>query len=468
MKIQFHGAAQTVTGSQHLITVNDKNILLDCGLYQGRRAEARERNKNFAFDPKSVDVLVLSHAHIDHSGNIPSLVKQGFSGEIICTHATRDLCAHMLLDSGHIQQKDAEFYNRKIRKPHEPEIEPLYTRDDAVTAMNYFYPMPYRKPREILPDIELNFLDAGHMLGSAIVCLQIQDKDANREVKLVFSGDIGRKMLPIIRDPQTVDHADILIMESTYGDRLHPALTESDKELADIVNRTYQRRGALVIPSFAVGRAQQLVFMFQKLVAEGRIPNLPIYVDSPLAVNVTEAFRSHPEAYDQEILDYMYTHHDDDPFGFDQLHYTRDVEDSKKLNTKEEPFVVISASGMCEAGRILHHLRNRVADPRNTVLITGWQAQETLGRRLLEGHKRVKIFGEEHNVRAEIVKMNGLSGHADADELVSWVQAINKQPRKTFLVHGELASAQALQKRLQAEIHLEEVFVPELHKAVTI
>lgn len=468
MQIQFHGAAQTVTGSQHLITVNDKTILLDCGLYQGKRSEARERNAKFAFDPKSVDVLVLSHAHIDHSGNIPSLVKHGFSGEIISTHATRDLCASMLLDSGHIQQKDAEFYNRKIRKPHEPEVEPLYALEDAVAAMNYFYPVPYHKSRKILPDVELTFLDAGHMLGSAIVCLQIQDQETNREVRLVFSGDIGRKQLPIIRDPQTVEHADILIMESTYGDRLHPPSPDSDKDLADVVNRTYQRGGALVIPSFAVGRAQQIVFMFQKLVAEGRIPTIPIYVDSPLAVNVSEAFRSHPEVYDQEILDYMYTYHDDDPFGFDQLHYTRNVEESKQLNTKEDPFVVISASGMCEAGRILHHLRNRISDPRNTILITGWQAQETLGRRLIEGHKQVKIFGEEHPVKAEIVKMNGLSGHADADELIGWAGAINKKPRKTFLVHGEAEPAHALKKRLQSELHFDEVYVPELHDVVVI
>lgn len=468
MRIQFHGAAQTVTGSQHLITVNDKNILLDCGLYQGKRAEARERNQSFAFDPKKVDVLILSHAHIDHSGNIPSLVKQGFSGEIICTHATRDLCANMLLDSGHIQEKDALFFNEKIRKAHEDPIEPLYTQEDAIEALNYFYPIPYHKSREILPDVELTFLDAGHMLGSTIVSLQIQDKDSNREIRLVFSGDIGRKNLPIIRDPQTVEHADILIMESTYGDRLHPPAPETDKELAEIVNRTHQRGGALVIPSFAVGRTQQIVYVFQQLVAEGRIPKLPIYVDSPLAVNVTEAFRSHPEVYDKEIQDYMYTYHDDDPFGFDQLHYTRSVEDSKQLNTKEEPFVVISASGMCEAGRILHHLRNRVGDPRNTVLIVGWQAPETLGRRLVDGQKTVRIFGEEHIVRAEVIQMGSLSGHADADELVGWVQAIGKKPRQTFLVHGEPDPANTLKKRLEDEVGLEEVFVPELYQSVRL
>ncbi|MBZ0305593.1 MAG: MBL fold metallo-hydrolase, partial [Anaerolineae bacterium] len=354
------------------------------------------------------------------------------------------------------------------RKSGDLPIEPLYTQEDAIEAMDYFYPIPYHKPREILPDVELNFFDAGHMLGSAIVSLQIQDRDTNREIRLVFSGDLGRKNLPIIRDPQTIDHADILIMESTYGDRLHPPAPETDKELAEIVNRTYQRGGALVIPSFAVGRTQQIVYVFQQLVAEGRIPKLPIYVDSPLAVNVTEAFRSHPEVYDKEIQDYMYTYRDDDPFGFDQLHYTRSVEESKQLNTKEDPFVVISASGMCEAGRILHHLRNRVGDPRNTILIVGWQAQETLGRRLLEGRKTVRIFGEDHNVRAEVLKANGLSGHADADELVAWTQAISKKPRQTFLVHGEPDPAKALKKRLQEEVGLEEVIVPELHQSVRL
>jgi metallo-beta-lactamase family protein len=306
------------------------------------------------------------------------------------------------------------------------------------------------------------------MLGSAIVCLQIDDHESKRELNLVFSGDIGRKALPIIRDPRTVDHADILILESTYGDRLHPTGEEVEKRLADIVQRTVQRGGALIIPAFAVGRTQQLVYSFQKLVAEEKIPRLPIYVDSPLATDVTSVFRNHPEVYDEEIRAYIQHYNDKDPFGFAGLTYTRSAEESKTLNDLDIPFVVISASGMMEAGRILHHLRNRIGDPRNTLLITGWQAPDTLGRRLLDGVKEVSIFGEKHHVRAEVTKLNALSGHADSNELVDWVEAINKKPQRTYLVHGELAPATALAKRLKGEVGLHEVQVPALHEHVKV
>jgi metallo-beta-lactamase family protein len=462
MKLTFHGAAQTVTGSQHLLEVNGLRVLLDCGLYQGKRAIANQRNRNLPFDPTQIDVMVLSHAHIDHAGNIPSLVKKGFQGDILCTNATRDLCVAMLQDSGHIQEKDAEFFNRKIRKKGDAEIEPLYTQADAVAALPSLQGLAYGRPRMIAPDIQLELLDAGHILGSAVVCLTLQDRALGREVRLVFSGDLGQKGLPIIRDPQTVAHADILIMESTYGDRLHPATQESEDALAEVVNRTVRRGGALIVPAFAVGRTQQLVYLLQRLVAAGRIPKLPIFVDSPLATDATEVFRRHPEVYDDEVRAYMSQYEDDDPFGFGNLTYTRKAEDSKALNTRSDSFMVISASGMAEAGRILHHLRNRLGDARNTVLITGWQAPETLGRRLLEGHPKVRIFGEEQVVKAEIIKLNGLSGHGDADDLVEWASALQNPPPYTFLVHGEPAPAKALAQRLKNELHFPHVIAPEL------
>lgn len=468
MRISFHGAAQTVTGSQHLIEVNDKRILLDCGLYQGRRKESRERNKNFPFDPKSIDALILSHAHIDHSGNIPNLVKQGFNGDILCTLATRDLCVNMLQDSGHIHERDADFYNRKIKKKDEDPIEPLYTVQDALNSLSLFNPLPYYRQHEIFQEIELNFLDAGHMLGSSIVCMRVHDSDNNREVNFVFTGDLGRQDSPILRDPDRVEHVDVLLMESTYGDRKHPTPVELDHDLERIINNTHRRGGALIIPSFAVGRTQQLVYAMQKLTAEQRIPRLPIFVDSPLAIDVTATFRNHPEVYDQEIRDYMFNFADDDPFGFSNLQYTRPVEESKKLNSMKEPFVVISASGMMESGRILHHLRNRISDPRNTILIVGWQAPHTLGRRIQEGQETVRIFGREHELKAEVVTITGLSGHADADELVNWVDAMKKKPRQTFLVHGEQEPAAALARRLRQEIELEEVAIPELYSSVQL
>jgi metallo-beta-lactamase family protein len=466
MKITFHGAARTVTGSQHLIEVNGHRLLLDCGMYQGPRREAFERNRNLPFDASQIDALVLSHAHIDHSGNIPNLVKSGFGNDIVCTFATRDLCATMLLDSAHIQESDAEFVNKKHARSGEPPVEPLYTKEDAVRCMENFNAVGYHRSREILPGVTVTFLDAGHMLGSAIVILDIEDHDAGRDLRLVFSGDLGRVGIPIIRDPETVDHADVLIMESTYGDRLHEPYEDSEKRLETIVNSTYKRGGAVIIPSFAVGRTQQLVFSLHKLALRRDIPVLPIYVDSPLAINATSVFRLHPEAYDAEMLAFMLK--EGDPFGFDQLHYTRTTEQSKELNFLREPFIVISASGMAETGRILHHLRNRIEDPANTILIVGWQAPDTLGRRLVDGAKAVKIFGEEHPVKAHVEVLNGFSGHADRDELLAWAQAITKQPRRTFLVHGEEAVALAFAETLRTKAGYEQVEVPELHQSFAI
>lgn len=463
MKITFHGAAQSVTGSRHLVEVNGYRILLDCGLVQGRRKEAFDRNRNLVFDPKAVDAMVLSHAHIDHSGNIPSLVNLGYKGPIYCTHATRDLAASMLPDSGHIQERDAEFVNKKRKKRDEPPIEPLYTEQDAYDSLGSFESINYERSKKILEGVHLTLYDAGHMLGSSIVVLDVEDRDAGRDIRLVFSGDVGRKGAPILRDPAEIDYADVLIMESTYGGRTHKPDSDAIAALKSIIDYIVETKGVLVIPAFAVGRTQQLVYMLQTMHSAGDIPIIPIFVDSPLAIDATAVFRLHPEAYDEEARKYMMEYNDDDIFGFEKLRYTRKVEDSKALNTMDGPFVVISASGMAEAGRILHHLRNRISDDRNVVLITGWQAPHTLGRRLVEHVSPIRIFGQEHVVRAKVEKLNGFSGHADSNGLMEWATAMEKRPQQTFLVHGELDQATALKSRLEQELSLKDVHVPELH-----
>lgn len=456
MQITFYGAAQTVTGSQHMIEVNGLRLLLDCGLYQGKRAEANERNRHLPFDASKVDVMVLSHAHTDHAGNIPNLVKSGFKGDIICTHATRDLCAVMLMDSGHIQERDVEFVNKKNKKRGQPLVDPIYTQADAAASLDSFTSQAYNRPHLIAPGITLTFIDAGHMLGSASVILDIEDKADGKDVRLVFSGDIGRKGIPIIRDPHFPDSADILIMESTYGDRTHEPYPDAEKELERIVNHTYRRGGKIIVPAFAVGRTQQLVFSLNQLAQKGDIPRLPIYVDSPLAVNTTDVFRSHPECFDAETQQFiMQGGGKRDPFGFQDLFYTRSVEESKQLNFLRESAIIISASGMAETGRILHHLKNNIEDPRTTVLIVGWQAPETLGRRLVDGEKIVNIFGEKYHNNATVEVLNGFSGHADRNELLDWVEPMKRKPRRTFLVHGELAAANALAAGLRQRYGLQ-------------
>lgn len=456
MKVTFYGAAQTVTGSQHMVEVNGLRILLDCGLYQGKRSDSMERNRNLPFDPKTVDVMVLSHAHTDHAGNIPNLVKKGFDGDILCTHATRDLCGVMLLDSGHIQERDVEFVNKKNLKRGKLPVEPIYTEADAAASLRYFISQGYGRPRTIVPGVQLTFIDAGHMLGSASVILDIEDRDAQRNVRLVFSGDIGRKGIPIIRDPQMPDSADILIMESTYGNRTHESYPDSEKELERIVTETYHRGGKIIVPAFAVGRTQQLVYTLHQLAVKGDIPRLPIYVDSPLALNTTDVFRTHPECFDTETQQFVLGERGRrDPFGFEQVTYTRSVEDSKALNFLREPAIIISASGMAETGRILHHLKNNITDPRTTVLIVGWQAPQTLGRRLVDVAEKVRIFGEEYANHAHVEVLNGFSGHADSGELQTWVENIPRKPRRTFLVHGEIEAATALAESLRSRFGLQ-------------
>ncbi len=460
MDVQFWGAARTVTGSMHLLTVNGARILLDCGLYQGKRKESFERNRQLPFDPKGVDVMVLSHAHIDHSGNIPNLVKSGYNGPIYCTFATRDLCAAMLRDSGHIQEMDALYVNKKRARKGEPPIEPIYTQEDAVNCLGQFVSLGYGRPFPILPGVRLTFVDAGHILGSAIVILDIEADNGADPHRFVFSGDLGRPEKPILEDPTLLDGCDTLIIESTYGDRLHPDTINVQKELQSVVIETARRGGKLIIPAFAVGRTQELVYDLHQLIEADEIPDLPVFVDSPLAIDATSVFRLHPECYDDEVEQFLNETGSRDPFGFGRLQYTRTVDQSKAINDLNAPAIIISASGMAEAGRIQHHLKNNIHDARNTILFVGWQAPNTLGRYILEKHDTVKIFGEKYPLRAQVEAIYGFSAHADRNELLSWVQSMDKLPTKAFVVHGDPEPAQALADGL-SKLGVAEAWVPD-------
>lgn len=469
MKLTFHGAAKTVTGSQHLIEVNGKRILLDCGLFQGKRKEAFELNRSGFCGGGTIDYVILSHAHIDHSGNIPCLVRNGFRGDIITTPATRDLCAVMLMDSAHIQEQDVEFVNKKRKKNGQKPFEPLYGKEDVVHAMEQFIGVSYNRPFRVDDGIEVIFNEAGHLFGSANVILNIHDKEKDTKVRLVFSGDIGRAGIPIIRDPAPLSEgADVLIMESTYGNRCHPDYMQSEKELKRIVKDTYKRGGSLLIPAFAVGRTQQLVYALHKLYKKRDIPNMPIYVDSPLATRVTDIFRLHPEIYDDEIRSFVLNVDRSDPFGFETMRYTQTVQDSKELNFLKQPAVIISASGMMEGGRILHHLRSRINDSLNTILVTGWQAPNTLGRRIVDREETVRIFGDEFRVKAKVEVMTGFSGHADREGLLEWAGHMKKKPQHTFIVHGEIDASQALAEALTSQHGFQNIQIPDPHQSFEI
>jgi metallo-beta-lactamase family protein len=458
MKIQFLGAVRTVTGSMHLLTVNGARILLDCGLFQGRRQESLERNRNLPFDASTIDALILSHAHIDHSGNIPTLVKHGFQGNVYATPASRDLCAAMLLDSAHIQEYDARYVNKQRAKKGLPPVEPLYTVEDATHSLQHMVSIGYDRPWPVTPDATLTFRDAGHILGSAISVLDIEEPSQKR--RLVFTGDLGRKGAPILRDPQPVENVDYLIIESTYGDRLHGPIESTDRALRDVIISTYQQGGKVIVPAFSVGRTQELVYALHRLTKAKKIPELPIFVDSPLSVNVTEIFRLHPECYDEELRQFLASGDQRDAFGFYRLTYIRSVEDSKELNFLRQPAIIISASGMCEAGRILHHLKNNIEDPRNTVLIVGWQAPYTLGKRLVDREPMVKIFGEEYRLRARVEIIDGFSAHADREGLLEYGRQINSSRLKVvFVVHGEEPSSLALADGL-SHLGIMSVIVP--------
>jgi len=464
VRIHFNGAAQTVTGSQYLLEVNGSRVLMECGLFQGRRAEAYERNRTFHFDPKTIDAVLLSHAHIDHSGNLPHLVKQNYAGPIYATPATADLADIMLRDSGHIQEADAEFVNKRRRERREPPVEPLYTLADAEQVNQYFRPKSYNEPFVVVPGLTAEFIEAGHILGSAAIRLEVEEK--GRKTRFWFSGDIGRYKLPILRDPVLPHDTDYVMMECTYGDKPHSDPLEAHREFHEVVLRTVARGGKAIIPAFAVGRTQELVYSLNMLVTSGKLAHIPVYVDSPLAVQASQIFERHPECYDAETLDFIRTGHHP-ALEFKGLKYIQSVEESKTLNDMKGPMIIISASGMAEAGRILHHLKNNIEDPRNTILIVGWQAPYTLGRRLADREPVVKIFGEEYQRRAEVVTIGGLSAHAGQDMLAKYALAVKKQVRRIILVHGEPDAASALQERLRAN-GLDRLMYPELYASVNI
>ena len=447
MKITFWGAAGDVTGSLHQLSTGGREYLLDCGMYQGRRKQAEEQNRTLPIPAASVSAVMLSHAHIDHSGNLPLLVKGGFSGPIFATGASVDLCRAMLSDTAHIQEQDARFLGRHARRGDQP-VMPLYTQADVDQTLPLFRPVPYREQTQIADGFRYTPSDAGHMLGSSTMLLEADG------VRLAFSGDVGRPGLPIIRDPDPLPAADYLIMESTYGDRLHEEEGTVIEKLAQVVNRTVARGGRLIVPAFAVGRVQQLVLLLHQLRDKGRIPGIPMFVDSPLAVNVTDVYRAHPECFDEETNRMLAQ---GDPFGFGDLQYIRDTEASKQLNRRQGSFIVISPSGMCEAGRVLHHLKNNVEDPRNTILITGYQAANTLGRKLLDGVPAVNILNESHPLRAEVSSLQALSGHADRDELMRWIAPVAKGLKKVFLVHGEMEQSAALAQNIQKTFGVEAI-----------
>jgi len=446
MFLQFHGAARTVTGSMHLLSIGDRTILLDCGIYHGRREEARLRNSQFPFDPASIDAVVLSHAHIDHSGNLPGLVKQGFHGTIFCTKATKSLCEVMLLDSAFIQERDAEFINRKNKQQHLSPVQPLYSQEDARQTLRSLVGMDYSRTFTVTDGVECRYEDAGHILGSASVSLTLQE--GNRRTNLAFTGDLGRPHLPILRDPVFIDQAneaEYLISESTYGGRLHAPVAQMSDQLLAPIRRACERKGKIIIPAFSVGRTQEIIYVLQQLSRKGQIDNLPVYVDSPLSVNVTDVFRKHTECFDPETQSLISSGNGNDPFGFERLTYIRSVEESKELNSRRGPFIVISASGMCEAGRVVHHLANSVGDARNMVLIVGYQAENTLGKKLVLHEPFVNILGERRDVRAEIVVLNSFSGHADKNELLEYIREFDRRKlRQVFLVHGDPDQAEML------------------------
>ena len=464
MKLKFCGAAGTTTGSQHLLEVNGQRILLDCGLYQGRRKDAHEINCCFPhFDPKTIDHVVLSHAHIDHSGNLPNLSSKGFEGNIYATFATRDLCQVMLADSARIQKSDAEWVNKKRKKEGLPLIEPLYTPIDAELCLRQFVNVGYDRKMMIAKGVELTFIDAGHILGSAQVILDIEDEEDGKKKRLLFSGDVGRGDNDLLRDPVGSEDIDYVLMESTYGGREHELGAGADEKVAEILKSALKKGGKVIIPAFADERTQQLLYVLHELFRSGAIPDTPVYVDSPLAVNATEIFRLHPECFNDEVYQVLFDK--SNPFGFEGLTLIRSVAKSKELNSDNRQSIVISASGMCEAGRILHHLRNNIGDPKTTVLFVGYCAQNTLGWKIREGHDKVRIFGEEYNVRANIEIMDSFSGHADHSELIDYFHRIKGSKKKVWLVHGETGRSEALCEALKDE-HKGEVTVAELGKTV--
>ena len=463
ISLRFLGGVGTVTGSLHLVDLGSCTLLLECGLFQGPRRRAWEVNTTFSFSPPEIDLLLLSHAHLDHAGNIPTLVKQGFAGKIYATYATVDLASLMLADSAHLQAEDVSYLNRRQSLWGEAALKPLYTPEEVAAALPHFWAVPYQQEVRIEPGLSFAFLDAGHILGSALILLEVAWQD--RKIRVCFTGDLGRPRLPILRDPYQVRDIDYLIMESTYGGSLHAPVEEAGQRLEEVISHAVAVGGKVIIPAFAVGRAQEILYELYQLETKQKIPVLPIYVDSPLTAEVTRIFKRHPECYDQETQQLFDRH--EDPFGFKRLSYVHSVEESKALNRAPGPFLVLAASGMCEAGRILHHLIHGLPDPRNTILFVGYQAEGTLGRRLVEGARRVRILEGEYPVRARIEVMHHFSAHADRKDLLNYVAGCGSGIKGVFLVHGEREETRALAQGLR-EMGLPNVHLPALGQSYLI
>jgi metallo-beta-lactamase family protein len=464
MLVHFFGATRTTTGSLYLFEINGRRLLLECGLFQGRRDDTMERNRRFPFDPKQIDAVVLSHAHIDHCGNLPNLVRQGFTGSIFCTFATRDLASIMLEDSAQIQRDDAAFVSKKRAKHGLPPIEPLYTASDAEQAVRQFVSLNYDRPFPVVDGVTVTFRDAGHILGAAQVVLDIREKGG--AFRYLFSGDIGRGHDDILRDPQPVENVDYLQVESTYGGREHAPKANANAAAGRLVREALERKGKVIIPSFSVGRTQQIVYTFHQLTLAGQLPRIPIFVDSPLSVNATEVYRLHPECFNETI--YKFLREKENPFGMENLTYIREVAHSMKLNELKDPAIIISASGMAEAGRIRHHLANHIGNPANLILFIGYCAEHTLGAQILAGQNPVNIFGEPHAVKAQVASLDAFSGHADKNELRRYVEAIGGDLKKIAVIHGEESQALAFAETLRGMKPKAEVIVPEYKQMMEV
>ena len=462
MRVHFYGATRTTTGSMYLLEVNQRRILLECGLYQGRREESIERNRKFPFAPAEIDCVVLSHAHIDHCGNLPNLCRSGFTGNIYATFATRDLAAIMLEDSAEIQKDDAAFVSKKRAKKGQPPVEPLYTAIDAEKAVRQFVTLGYDRPMPVSDGVTVTFRDAGHILGSAQVILDV--REGSRKFRYLFSGDIGRGGDDILRDPQPVENVDFLQIESTYGDRLHSAKGDAGAELRQRVTETLRRGGKVIIPAFSVGRTQQIVYELNQCTLEGECATVPIFVDSPLSTNATEVYRLHPECFNEEI--YRFLREKANPFAMANLTYIRDAAQSRKLNDLQGPAIIISASGMAEAGRIRHHLKNHIGQPENLILFIGYCAEHTLGAQILMGKNPVNIFGEPYEVRARVASVDAFSGHADKNELTRYVKELTGDIKKIAAVHGEEAQCLAWASTLRQLKPKAEVLAPVYQQIV--
>jgi len=470
MKISFLGAAKIVTGSNFLIETKNTKFLIDCGMFQGSKSINRMNYEPFSFNPEEIDFMVLSHAHIDHSGRIPKLTKKGFKGNIYTTKATTDLCSIMLPDSGHIQEMENKWDNRKRRRSGGKLREPLYTVKEAEESLKYFKPVLYNQKIKLSEEVTLRFRDAGHILGSSIIELWIKEEEG-KETKLVFSGDLGRRDRPILRDPSIIDEADYLIVESTYGNKLHHPSEDDAKELISIINTTAKRGGNVVIPSFAVERAQDIIYELNKYYTEyvkskdQDFLSVPVYVDSPLTVSATEIFLRNPDCFDEDTLKLINI--GNNPLDFRNLKFTRTTEESKQINFSKESKVIISASGMCTAGRIKHHLKHNLWRKESSIVFVGYQANGTLGRRIKEGEKVVKIFGEEIQVNAEIHSLEGFSGHADKEGILQWIKSFKSKPQKIFVVHGEEEATEEISRKIKEELNIV-TYIPELGESLFI